>query len=78
MTTTQTDPQAHASDTEKAIAHLYAAARASTRYGISHATPETLSGWFERQDANVDAVANLATTTASDITIIFAVAKTLQ
>jgi len=82
MTTTQNDydPQAHASDTEMAIAHLYAAAEHSLTC-LHRERPYGMCGEhtiYVHHDATMDALENLCKTTGSSISLVLDVAKTLR
>jgi hypothetical protein len=76
------DPQAHASDSEMAIAHIYAAAHAIEHAAIAAMTQDhhvdELANAFQRQDNLMDALVNLCKTTGSSINLVFEVAKTLR
>jgi len=76
------DPQAHASDNEMAIAHMYAAAHAIEHAAIAAMTQDhhvnELANAFQRQDNLMDALVNLCKTTGSSISLVLEVAKTLR
>jgi hypothetical protein len=82
MTNTEYDPQAHASDTEMAIAHLYASAWHIQHEAMSNyddpKLAQKLPAQFQSQDNLMDALTNLCLTTGSSISIVLDVAKTLR
>lgn len=67
----------HATTTELALANLYGYAIRSVRTGLAAAPPTDYPTWFAREDAVGRSIGHLATTTKSDLGLIFKVARDL-